>query len=177
MKQRLFIVGMTVAGCLLLGFLSFALMERHWNHVARRLADGAARNMAAIVDLYEASSTLEDIARLSDVSLNRLGLSMTVLPAGPLPAQRPQPFFDLLGRALAEHIGANIKRPFWIDTVGRAHEVEVRIMLNQAIVRFVAPRRQVYASNSYIFLVWMTGMSVLVLAAACLAARPVLRTT
>ena len=87
---------------------------------------------------------------------------------------RPKPLFDLLDGALADEIRTNIKRPFWIDTVGRSGEVEVRIKLDHAILRFVAPRRQVYLSNSHIFLTWMLGTSAMVLAVGCLVLRPTL---
>jgi two-component system osmolarity sensor histidine kinase EnvZ len=120
MNRKISILGISVASCLLLGSLSFVLMERHWDQVARHLSEGMARDMAAIVDLYEASSTKEDIARLIHIGLNRFGLSVVVLPAGNLPTPQPKPFFDLLDRALSDEIRANVKRPFWIDTVGQS---------------------------------------------------------
>jgi len=39
-----------------------------------------------------------------------------VLPADNLPPPKAKPFFDLLDGVLAD----TIKRPFWIDTVGRS---------------------------------------------------------
>jgi two-component system, OmpR family, osmolarity sensor histidine kinase EnvZ len=175
MKRKISIVGILVAGCLLPGCLAFVFMERHWDHVARRLSEAMARDMAAIVDLYEASSSPEHIARLVHIGRDRFGLSVAVLPGGPLPAPRPKPSFDPLDHALSDEIRASIKRPFWIDTVGRARQVEVRIQLDRAILRFVAPRGQAYASNSHIFLVWMAGTSAMLLAAGYFLMRPVLR--
>ena len=137
MNRKIAIVAILLTGFLLLSVLSFVLMQRHWDLVARRLSESMAREMAAIVDLYEASSTKDDIARLVDIGLTRFGLSIGVLPAGNLPPPPPKPFFDLLDRALADEIRTNIKRPFWIDTVGRSREVEVRIKLEHAILRFV----------------------------------------
>ena len=177
MNRKIAIVGIPIAGWLLVSCIAFALMERHWSHVTRRLTEGMARDMAAIVDLYEASTGKEDIARLIHTSLSRLGLAVAVLPPGALPPPGPKPYFDFLDRALADEIRTTIKRPFWIDTVGHPHHVEVRIVLDQAILRFLAPRRQVYASNAHIFLIWMLGISAIVLAVGCLALRPGLRAT
>jgi two-component system osmolarity sensor histidine kinase EnvZ len=171
MNSKIAFACFLVANCLLLAFVSFAFMQRHWSHVAGRLSEGMARNMAAIVDLYEASSTREDIARLTDIGLNRFGLSVAVLPAGALPPPQRRPFFDLLDRTLSDELRASIKRPFWIDTVGQSREVEVRVKLDQAILRFVAPRGQAHASNSHIFLIWMIGTSTLVVATAYLVRR------
>ena len=104
---------------------------------------------------------------------------MATLPAGNLPTPQPKPFFDLLDRALSDEIRANVKKPFWIDTVGQSRLVEIRVKLDQAILRFVAPRGQAYASNSHIFLLWMVGTSVVLLTVAILflrnQIRPILR--
>src|SRR5262249_58080155 len=123
---------------LLESVVAFTFMERHWNQVTRRLSDGMARDMGAIVDLYEASGSIADTARLIDLAQNRFNMSLSVLPPTDLPTQQPKPFFDLLDRALSDEIRANIKRPFWIDTVGQSRHVEIRVRLDHAILRFVA---------------------------------------
>jgi two-component system osmolarity sensor histidine kinase EnvZ len=164
---------------LLESVVAFTFMERHWSQVTKRLSEGLARNMAAIVDLYEQSNTDTDISQLVEIGQNRFGLSVAVLPAGNLPTPQPKPFFDLLDRALSDEIRANVKRPFWIDTVGQSRHVEVRVKLDKAILRFVAMRGQAYASNSHIFLLWMVCTSVVLLTVAILflrnQIRPVLR--
>jgi two-component system, OmpR family, osmolarity sensor histidine kinase EnvZ len=164
---------------LLESVVAFTFMERHWNQVTRRLSEGMARNIAAVVDLYELNSGKDDVTRLVEMAKNRFGLSLTVLPAGTLPTAQPKPFFDLLDRALSDEIRTNVKRPFWIDTVGQSRHVEIRIKLDQANLRFVAPRGQAAVSNSHIFLVWMVGTSVVLLTVAILflrnQIRPVLR--
>jgi two-component system osmolarity sensor histidine kinase EnvZ len=171
MNRKITIAGILLTGFLVLSILSFMLMQRHWDLVTRRLSESMARDIAAMVDLYEASSTRDDIGRLIDIGLTRLGLSMGVLPAGNLPPPPPKPFFDLLD-ALADEIRSNIKRPFRIDTVGRSRKGEVRIKLDHAILRFVAPRRQAYLSNSHVFLIWMLGTSAMLLAVGYLVLRP-----
>jgi len=164
---------------LLESVVAFTFMERHWNQVTRRLSEGMAQDMGAIVDVYSASTSSDQIARLIEMAESRFGLSVTVLPAGNLPTPQPKPFFDLLDRALSDEIRANIKRPFWIDTVGQSRHVEVRVKVDQAILRFVALRSQAYASNSHIFLIWMVGTSVVLLTVAILflrnQIRPILR--
>jgi two-component system osmolarity sensor histidine kinase EnvZ len=164
---------------LLESVVAFAFMERHWNQVTRRLSEGMAKNVAAVVDLYQPNMNKEDIARLVDLAQNRFNLSLTVLPGGTLPTPQPKPFFDLLDRALSDEIRTHVKRPFWIDTVGQSRHVEIRIKLDQANLRFVAPRGQAAVSNSHIFLVWMVGTSVVLLTVAILFLRnqikPVLR--
>ena len=164
---------------LLESVVAFAFMERHWNQVTRRLSEGMARDLGALVDIFEAGGTGEDVARLIDLAHNRFNITLSVLPPAELPTPQPKPFFDLLDRALSDEIRTNLKRPFWIDTVGQSRHVEIRVKLDHAILRFVAQRGQAYASNSHIFLMWMVGTSVVLLTVAILflrnQIRPILR--
>jgi two-component system osmolarity sensor histidine kinase EnvZ len=165
---------------LLESVVAFTFMERHWNQVTRRLSESTAKNIGAIVDLYVSRAYLDE-ARLMELAKSRFGLSLTVMAAGELPkGGQPKPFFDLLDRALSEEIATHLrKRPFWIDTVGQSRHIEIRVKLDDAILRFTAPRALAYASNSHIFLVWMVGTSVVLLTVAILflrnQIRPILR--
>ncbi|HEX2839872.1 MAG TPA: ATP-binding protein [Hyphomicrobium sp.] len=160
------------------GVIAFVFMERHWQNVTRRLSETTARDIAALIDIYEGSKPdkYDDIIR---IARDRLNLSMQILPPGDLPEARQKPFFDLLDRALSREISRQVKRPFWIDTVGQSRHVEVRVRDTDAILRFLAVRTQTYASNSHIFLLWMVGSSVILLTVAILflrnQIRPILR--
>jgi len=96
-----------------------------------------------------------------------------------MPPPGPKPFFSLLDQTLSRQLGRQIARPFWIDTVGRSNLVEVRIQLDDAVMRIFAQRSAAYASNSEIFLFWMVGTSSILLIVAVLflrnQIRPILR--
>lgn len=165
---------------LLQSVLAFVFLERHWNQVTRRLSEATARDIAAVVELYETTEFANDQSRLIDFAQNKLALtSLQVLPPGDLPSKDPRPFLGLLDRALSEEIRNQVKRDAWIDTVGQSGQVEIRIKLEKATLRFVAPRGQIYASNSHIFLVWMVGTSLVLVSAAVVLLRnqirPILR--
>jgi two-component system osmolarity sensor histidine kinase EnvZ len=164
---------------LLEGVVAFAFMERHWQAVTRRLSEATARDIGALVDMYESYNHQDDYGRLIELARDRLKLSLQVLPPGELPPKQPQPFFALLDRTLTNEIDKQIRQQFWIDTVGNSNLVEVKVKLDNSILRFVATRSQTYASNSHIFLVWMVGTSVVLLYVAILflrnQIRPILR--
>lgn len=161
------------------GVVAFVFMERHWQQVTWRLSEATARSIAALVELYEEQAPSLDRSRLPELARDRLGLSMQILPAGELPAVRPKPFFAFLDKALSREISKQVNKPYWIDTVGQSSHVEIRVKLNDAVLRFVATRTQTYASNSHIFLLWMVGSSVILLTVAILflrnQIRPILR--
>jgi len=164
---------------LLEGVVAFSFMERHWQAVTGRLSEATARNVAALIDVYEDYSGNDNYARMLEMARERLGLSMTVLPPGDLPVPQQKPFFALLDRTLSRELGKQIDRPFWIDTVGQSDHVEIRVKHDKAVLRFVARRSQTYASNSHIFLMWMVGTSVVLLTVSILflrnQIRPILR--
>ncbi len=147
------------------GVIAFVFMERHWQAVTRRLSEQTARNVAALIEMYEESPDKNQQTRLIELARERLNLTMQVLPAGELPAARPKPFFGILDRALSREISKHVKRPFWIDTVGQSRHVEIRVQLKDSILRFIATRSQTEVSNSEIFLLWMVGSSVILLTA------------
>jgi two-component system, OmpR family, osmolarity sensor histidine kinase EnvZ len=159
--------------------VAFVFMERHWQNVTRRLSESTAREIAALIEIYDTSPERSERSRLIDMARNRFNLSMQILPPGDLPAPKPKPFFDLLDRALSREISKHVQRPFWIDTVGESRYVEIRVQHEKAMLRFIATRSQTYASNSHIFLLWMVGSSVILLTVAILflrnQIRPILR--
>jgi two-component system osmolarity sensor histidine kinase EnvZ len=161
------------------GVVAFVFMERHWQYVTRRLSEATARDIAALIDIYDAAPRADANDRLIQMARDRLNLSLQILPEGDLPEARPKPFFDLLDRALSREISRYVQRPFWIDTVGQSRHVEIRVKHPNAILRFLATRTQTYASNSDIFLLWMVGSSVILLTVAILflrnQIRPILR--
>lgn len=164
---------------ILQGVVAFVFMERHWQQVTERLSQAVARDVAALIDVYEKYPQDDDHQLLSDIANDRLGLVVTFLPGEDLPPTGPKPFFTLLDRALSQQITAVVGRPFWIDTVGRSSLIEIRIKLDNSVMRVLARRSQAYASNSHIFMVWMVGTSLVLIAVALLFLRnqikPILR--
>src|SRR5947199_198669 len=96
-----------------------------------------------------------------------------------MPPPGTKPVFSLLDQTLSVQLGRQIARPFWIDTVGRSNLVEIRIQLDDAVIRIFAQRSAAYASNSEIFIFWMLGTSSILLIVSVLFLRnqikPILR--
>jgi two-component system osmolarity sensor histidine kinase EnvZ len=159
--------------------VAFVFMERHWNTVTRRLSAAVVQDIAAVIDTRTGFAVDPDNAELRRIAQQRLGLQVDFLPVTELPPLGPKPFFSLLDQALSEEVRKQIARPFWIDTVGRSNLVEIRIQLNDAVMRVFAPRSAAYASNSEIFLLWMVGTSLVLITVAILflrnQIRPILR--
>ncbi len=151
--------------------VAFVFMERHWNTVTRRLSQAVVQDIAALIDIYKGYPQDKDRSLLRKIAQQRLSLVVDFLPPGDMPAPGPKPFFSLLDQALSRELSQQIGRPFWIDTVGRSSWVEIRIRLDDTVMRIFALRSAAYASNSEIFLFWMLGTSSLLLLVAILFLR------
>src|SRR6202008_249230 len=134
---------------------------------------------ASLIDVYKAYPQDKDRAQLRRIAQQRMGLVVDFLSVDDMPPPGPKPFFSLLDQTLSVQLGRQIARPFWIDTVGRSNLVEIRIALDDAVMRVFARRSAAYASNSEIFLLWMVGPSLVLITVAILflrnQIRPILR--
>lgn len=160
---------------LLQSVIAFVFMERHWQTVTQRLSMAVTRDIAATIDVINSfpDKTAQD--EMIRIARERLDLSVAIEPAGELPPPRPKPFFSILDQTLSEEITRQIRLPFWIDTVGNSNIVEIRIKLENSILRVFAKRSQAYASNTHIFLLWMVGTSLVLLVIAILFLRGQIR--
>src|SRR5262245_63620569 len=159
--------------------VAFVFMERHWNTVTRHLSVAVVQDIAGLIDIYKTYPQDKDRTHIKRIAQQRLGLVVDFLPLGDMPTPGPKPFFSLLDQSLSAQIGRQIGRPFWIDTVGKSNLVEIRILLDDTVMRVFAQRSAAYASNSEIFIFWMLGTSSILLIVAVLflrnQIRPILR--
>jgi two-component system osmolarity sensor histidine kinase EnvZ len=159
--------------------IAFVFMERHWNVVTQRLSAAVVQDISALIDIYRGYPQDADQTQIRRIAQDRLGLVVDFLPLSEMPPPGPKPFFSLLDQALSEELRRQIGRPFWIDTVGKSALVEIRVQLDNTVMRVFARRSAAYASNSEIFLLWMVGTSVVLITVAIIFLRnqikPILR--
>ena len=159
--------------------IAFIFMERHWNVVTQRLSASVVQDIAALIDIYRGYPQDADQAQIRRIAQQRLGLVVDFLPLADMPPPGPKPFFSLLDQALSDQLRKQIGRPYWIDTVGKSALLEIRVQLDNTVMRVFARRSAAYVSNSEIFLLWMVGTSTVLLTVAIIFLRnqikPILR--
>jgi two-component system osmolarity sensor histidine kinase EnvZ len=159
--------------------VAFVFMERHWNLVTQNLSAAVVRDIAALIEIAKTQPKDPEQTLVKKIAQEKLGLVVDFLPISDMPPPGPKPFFSLLDQALSLELRRQIGRPFWTDTVGRSALVEIRIQLDNSVMRILARRSAAYASNSEIFLLWMVGTSLVLLTVAILflrnQIRPILR--
>src|SRR5579863_5640008 len=162
--------------------VTFVFMQHHWDLVTRRLSEAVARDVGALTDLYQKLPPGEDDTDLARLASERFRMDATLLPAGPLPPRTPRSFYgalDPLTRTLPNEIRKQVTEPFWIDTVGRSGLMEIRVDLENGVLRLVTRRALAYEANAHIFVLWMLGAMIVLLTVAVIflrnQIRPILR--
>ena len=152
----------------------YVFLERHWNTVTKRLSHAVISDLSLLVDLRMGDTQTDDeeLIRLADESFE---MSIAFLPGETLPEPVPRPFVDLLDDSLSDEIENLVGRPFWLDTVSVGNYVDVRLQLPGEVMRALVLKSKVYATNSHIFIVWMTGTSLFLLAVSIIFLRNQIR--
>jgi len=154
---------------------AFLFVERQSSLVNYYLSSAVTQEIATLIDVYKTYPQGADRAQLRRIAQERLGLVVDFLPETQLPPPGPKPFFSQLDASLSDEIRKQIGLPFWIDTVGRSSILEIRIKLDDTIMRVFARRADAYVSNSWVFVLWMVATSLVVLTIAILFLRNQIR--
>lgn len=160
---------------LLQSVVAAVFMERHWQMVTERLSLAVTRDIAAIIEVIDTYPQDADYSDITRIARDQLSLQISIEPDGDLPPPRNKPFFSILDGILSDEITDEIRRPFWIDTVGNSNLIEIRIKLDNRILRVITKRSQAYASNTHIFILWMVGASLVLIAISILFLRGQIR--
>ena len=171
---------MIVPMLLLQCVVAYFFMERHWQSVTFRLSQALVQDIAAVIDLYRGLPSGESTDALERVASNRLGLDVDFLPA-PAPAGPPcpSPSCSCSTDRCRARSASRSACPTGSTRWGARTSSRSASSFDSAVLRVIARRSAAYASNSYIFILWMVGTSLvlIVVATAFLRnqIRPILR--
>ncbi len=150
---------------------TYVFLDRHWDKVTRGLAYMAANEMSVIMSLYDRAQTTGDYEELVDLAARNLEVQVAVWPGERLPQKVDEGLFPLLHNTLVSELESRLDRPVWVDTVTYEKYVDIRVQMENGVLRALFLRSRVSATNSHIFLSWMVGTSILLLIVAILFLR------
>lgn len=142
--------------------VAFVFMERHWSTVTQRLSRAVVSDIAMLADLRMREQG-GDSGLLSEMAGDAFSMSVAFLPGESLPKTDTAPIVALLHQSLSRALTQQVARPFWLDTVTYDKYVDIRVLLPGEVMRVLAQRKRVYATNTHIFMIWMVGTSIILL--------------
>ena len=151
---------------LLQAILTFVFLERHWQLVTKKLSSSVVSEIGMMMDMQKNNELIEissNAKKFYDINL-RLLTNQRIDNDFRLPA-------NLVEKTLSQELQKSLNNKYSIEDVPEEKKVIINIEVENGILEFVIPRRNVYATNSHIFLVWMVISSILILSIAILFLR------
>ena len=155
---------------ILQGIVTYVFFERHYDIMLARMGRNVAADVAFIVNLEETHPAGPERTELLDAASRTLGYQIAVLPGEHLdrPYRHSTPNLkDAMTATFAGQLGQ--ARPFTSREIGDF--VDLKVQLKDGVLRMMIPRHRLTASNVDIFILWMVGSSLVLLAVAILFLR------
>lgn len=165
--RSLLIVVMPIV--LLQAIAAWIFYDRHWAAVSWRLAAGVAGDVASTIEALKlaparaAPDLLRQIGAVSDLEL--------VLHRGAKLPPPPSAGGTLIEDQLREAMRGRVAYPFEIDASGDAAAVRIVVQLPRGVLAIMVPSKRLFTPTTYIFVMWMVGSSLVLLAVAIVFLR------
>lgn len=146
-------------------------MERYSQQVTRRLSNAVAGEIAFLISASEMQGGALDRGELYARAADYEDLTIRIIEENRLPAPRPEGFFKFISSTMRTQLEANIEQPVWFDLEARPSWVEIRVLLEDAVMVVEVRRSRIIATNWHNFLVWMIVAAILFVSIALLFLR------
>jgi two-component system osmolarity sensor histidine kinase EnvZ len=154
---------------------SYIFIDQHWNKMASRLSSAVAGEIAIIAEQFETPLDVDQRAIVTRLSSQYLELIVSFVPDGSLLAPANKTMQSIVKKNLGQALSDRVRRPYQIMVDMNAKWVYVDIQLNNGLLNVAIPQRRLFSSSGYIFLLWMVGVSLLMLAISILFMRNQIR--
>lgn len=154
---------------------TWVFYDSHWDTVTRRLAQGVAGDIAAVIEAMQIDPSPAHYARIFGIAQNKMQLKIVFRPDARLPDSPILIRHNLVDEKLSAALASFVGRKFLIDTRSREKEVEVQVQLDDGVLHVELPRRRLFSSTTYVFILWMVGTSLILFAVATVFMRKQVR--
>ena len=143
----------------------------HLNLISRRLSGAVAGEIAQTVRLLDAAPAAPAQARILQNGLVDFDLRMRVLPGGHLVRGTPVNILGPMDDDLAVALSERVRLPFAMDWTSDATSVLIDVQMARGVLHVEAPRKRLYTSMIYVYVLWLGGSAILLFGIAALFMR------
>lgn len=155
---------------ILQGIVTAVFFDRHYRIVTAVMTRGVADDVGYMVMLENRYSRGPERDTERQIAAQSFGFSAEFLPGQHLARVVSTPA-TVLDRQLAYIFSSEFPQPATFDTGRFRNYVDLRVQLSDGVLRLLVPRERVTASNADIFVIWMIGSSLVLIAIAGLFLR------
>ncbi len=155
---------------LLQAIAAWVFYDRHWAAVSWRLSAGVVGDIALLIEAMQLAGSATDTARLLDRGTSVTDLDFTLRRGARL--QPPPPGGgSLLEEQLMQAMQGRVDLPYRIDAQGDPRGIEIDVQLPVGVLAVAVPSKRLFSPTTYIFVMWMVGSSLVLLAVATIFLR------
>ena len=141
--------------------VAYFFFNAHWNQVTANLSDSVAADVSVAVQLYKQSPSVNRAERLDDMLRPKMELSVALEEGDSLPVTTRDSFFSNLDKTLRRSLGDSLSDEFWVDTTRYPNHIDIRVAVDEGVLRFIAARERVFAPTGFVFIFWLITATVL----------------
>ncbi|MDX2142102.1 MAG: ATP-binding protein [Rhodospirillaceae bacterium] len=146
--------------------------ENHWDTMSRRMAASLAGDVAYVAEFIRDFPGEQNLSWLKQTAARTLEIDVTYTVGERLEG-------DLVAGdavaddALDEFLWLALKRPFRVDFASFRNDklISINVQLDDGVLHVLAPRRRLFSSTTYVFVIWMVGSSMLLFGVATVFLR------
>lgn len=153
---------------------TWIFFERHLESMTRRLAFGIAGDIAMIIDTLDRDPSPEGRRHTLAMAARTTDLIVTLEEGKHLPIPTPLPR-GRTQRTLFAALSERVSHPFAINTELVEDWYEIRVEIPGGVVSVMSPEKRLFNPTTTVFLLWMMGSAVVLLAVAILFMRNQIR--
>lgn len=158
---------------IVLAAATYVFFDRHWFTVTQRMTHALSGDIAFIVDLLQKSNNPESTAEVTRLAETKMDLLVTFAPGKSLAAQKPihGPIAVMLKHALTESLSA----PYILDMTYAPETIRIEVGVPEGVYTVLSPERRIYTPTTQVFILWLSGSSILLTSIALLFMRNQIR--
>lgn len=141
--------------------VAYFFFNAHWNQVTANLSDSVAADVSVAVQLYKQTPTPNRVAQLDEMLRPKMELSVALEQGDNLPITTRDAFFSNLDKTLRRSLGNSLEDEFWFDTTRYPNHIDIRVAVDEGVLRFIAARERVFAPTGFVFIFWLITATVL----------------
>jgi two-component system, OmpR family, osmolarity sensor histidine kinase EnvZ len=150
---------------------TWVFYDRHWDTVARRLAGAVAGEIAYVIETQPIRPGEPGLEIVFDKFSATTDLDLSFRPGARLASPGQRAAGSSIEGQLAAALDERVGRPFELGAAPDARDLLISLQLDSGVLDVAAPRKRLYTSTTYIFILWMVGSSLVLFAVATMFMR------
>ncbi len=158
---------------IMLAVATYVFFDRHWYTVTQRMTHALAGDTAIVVELLQRSNSPQTTEGIKRLAAEKMDLVVTFAPGETLP--NPIPVRGPIAVMLKHALNESLSNPYILDMTYAPETISVRVGVPEGVYTILSPERRVYTPTTQVFILWMTGSSILLTTVALLFMRNQIR--